>query len=167
MTDEDRVDALRKEWQRVRPDVDTAPVAVVARIGRAARFLDDEMDRFFQESGLTRVTWDILATLRRSGAPYRLSPTELYRAVMRSSGAMTRQLDNLEQKGWVVRTADPNDRRGVQVELTQAGLKLVDDLAERHVENERSLLAGLTTEEQDELAALLRKLLLQFEVAEP
>jgi DNA-binding MarR family transcriptional regulator len=136
---------------------------VVARIGRAARFLDDELDRFFQDAGLTRVTWDILATLRRSGAPYRLSPTDLYRAVMRSSGAMTRQLDNLEYKGLVVRAADPHDRRGVQVELTPAGLELVDDLALRHVENERALLAGLTTDEQEQLATLLRKLLLTFE----
>ena len=87
--------------------MDTTPVAVVARIGRAARFLDDGMDRFFQQEGLTRVTWDILATLRRSGPPFRLSPTALYRAVMRSSGAMTRQLDNLEQKGLVLRGPDP------------------------------------------------------------
>ncbi len=166
MTREDRVDVLREEWRRERPDLDTAPVAVVARIGRAARFLDDEMDRFFRDVGLTRVTWDILATLRRSGEPYRLSPTELYRAVMRSSGAMTRQLDILEDKGWVVRASDPNDRRGVQVELTTAGLDLVDGIAMRHIENERTLLAGLSIQEQDELAALLRKLLLTFETGQ-
>ncbi len=163
MTQADRVDILRSEWANVRPDVDTTPVAVVARIGRSARFLDEAMDHFFSAAGLTRVTWDILATLRRAGAPYRLSPTDLYRAVMRSSGAMTRQLDNLEQRGLVSRSADPDDRRGVQVALTPAGLDLVDSLAQRHMENERALLSALSPDEQDQLAALLRKLLLNFE----
>jgi DNA-binding MarR family transcriptional regulator len=167
MAQEDRVDQLRKEWASERPDLDTSPVAVVARVGRAARFLDNAMDAFFAESGLSRVTWDILATLRRSGSPYRLSPTALYRAVMRSSGAMTRQLDNLERAGWVMRIPDPDDRRGLLVELTPEGLDLVDDIAIGHVENERDLLAALDAGEQNQLAQLLKKLLLSFEQRVP
>lgn len=163
MTQADRVDKLREEWARERPDVDTTPVAVVARLGRAARFLDNRMDTFFARHGMSRASWDILATLRRAGAPYRLSPTELYRAVMRTSGAMTRRIDTLERAGWVTRSPDPADRRGIVVELTPAGLALVDELAQGHVENERRMLAALSAGEQDQLASLLRKLLLSFE----
>ncbi len=167
MSDTDRVDALRAEWARERPDIDTSPVAVVARIGRAARFLDAGMDGYFGQHGVSRPSWDILATLRRSGPPFRLSPTDLYRAVMRTSGAMTRRLDTLERAGWVTRTPDPADRRGIMVELTPEGLALVDTLAEGHVENERRLLASLSDDDQQTLAALLKKLLLAFEWDNP
>jgi len=167
MSDTDRVDALRAEWARERPDIDTSPVAVVARIGRAARFLDAGMDEYFGQHGISRPSWDILATLRRSGPPFRLSPTDLYRAVMRTSGAMTRRLDTLERAGWVTRTPDPADRRGIMVELTPEGLALVDTLAEGHVENERRLLASLSDDDQQTLAALLKKLLLAFEWDNP
>ncbi|MBA2470608.1 MAG: MarR family transcriptional regulator [Chloroflexia bacterium] len=163
MSDTDRVDALRAEWARERPDIDTSPVAVVARIGRAARFLDTGMDGYFGQHGISRPSWDILATLRRSGPPFRLSPTDLYRAVMRTSGAMTRRIDTLERAGWVTRGPDPADRRGIMVELTPEGLALVDAVAEGHVENERKLLASLSDDEQQTLAELLKKLLLAFE----
>jgi DNA-binding MarR family transcriptional regulator len=163
MTQEDRVDQLRREWAAVRPELDTSPVAVVARLGRAARMLDDRMDEFFQEFGLTRVTWDILAALRRQGEPYQLTPTALYRSVMRTSGTMTRQLDILEGRGLLGRHPDPDDRRGFQVRLTDEGLRLVDAIAERHLANERVMLAGLTEQEQESLAGLLRALLLSLE----
>ncbi len=163
MTKRDRVDELRAEWARERPDIDTSPVAVVARIGRAARFLDNGLDDYFAHHGISRPSWDILATLRRSGPPFRLSPTELYRAVMRTSGAMTRRIDTLERAGWVSRLPDPSDRRGIMVQLTPEGLALVDAVAEGHVENERRLLAPLSEDEQRILADLLKKLLLGFE----
>ena len=167
MTKQDRVDRLRAEWARERPDIDTSPVAVVARIGRAARYLDTGLDDYFAEHGISRPSWDILATLRRAGPPYRMSPTDLYRAVMRTSGAMTRRIDTLERAGWVARTPDPEDRRGIVVTLTAEGLALVDSLAVGHVENERLLLAALNDGEQQALADLLRKLLLAFELGEP
>ncbi len=163
MLKDDRVDELRAEWARERPDIDTSPVAVVARIGRAARFLDNGMDDYFAHHGISRPSWDILATLRRSGPPFRLSPTDLYRAVMRTSGAMTRRSDTLERGGWVMRMPDPADRRGIMVALTPEGLALVDTLAEGHVENERRLLAALSEDEQRTLADLLKKLLVAFE----
>lgn len=163
MPRKDRVDEIRAEWERARPDIDTSPVAVVARIGRAAKYLDSGMDAYFGNHGISRPSWDILATLRRSGPPFRLSPTELYQAVMRSSGAMTRRIDTLERAGWVAREPDPADRRGIIVKLTPEGLALVDALAQGHVENERRLLAPLDKTEQNILAELLRKLLLAFE----
>lgn len=165
--DKDRVDGIREQWARERPGLDTWPVAVVSRVGRAARYLDAGMEELFRRYGLNRASWDVLAALRREGSPFRLSPTELYRSVMRTSGAMTRRVDRLESAGLVARVADPEDRRGVLVELTPAGRALVDGLAEDHLENERELIGTLTLEEQRTLATLLKKLLLGFESEQP
>lgn len=167
MVDEDRVDEIRKQWNRVRPELDTWPVEVVIRVGRTARFFDVGMEELFKDYGITRASWDIVAALRRIGPPYRLSPTELYRAVMRTSGAMTRRIDTLEHQGLVVRMLDPTDRRGILVELTPKGRALVDDIAEAHMTNERALLDALNLDEQRDLAMLLKKLLLAFESKHP
>lgn len=163
----DRVDEIREQWARERPEVDTWPVEVVARMGRATQYLDMGMEALFKEYGLSRASWDVLAALRRVGPPFRLSPTVLYRSVLRSSGAMTRRIDHLEHGGWVARVADPEDRRGVLVELTPDGRALVDELAQAHLDNERSLISSLTLEEQRTLAALLKKLLVDFEREHP
>lgn len=163
----DHVDAVRTAWTRERPELDTAPVAVVARIGRTATYLDRGLDETFREFGLTRESFDVLATLRRSGPPYRLSPTDLYRASMRTSGAITNRLRRLERDGLVERRADPRDGRGQQVALTAAGRTLIDAAAPAHLENERRLLAPLSDTEQQTLAALLKKLLVAFERDEP
>ena len=163
----DRVDEIREQWARERPGLDTWPVEVVARAGRVARYLDAGMEVLFAERGLSRASWDVLAALRRVGPPFRLSPTQLYRSVMRTSGAMTRRIDRLERAGLVARVADPEDRRGILVELTPTGRALVDELAEDHLENERALIGSLTPEEQRTLAALLKKLLIRFESEQP
>lgn len=159
----DRVDAVRGQWARERPELDTSPVAVVARMGRATRYLDRGLEETFSAWGLTRESFDVLATLRRSGSPYRLSPTALYRASMRTSGAMTNRLHRLEGAGLVERHADPADGRGQLVGLTIRGRELADKVAPAHLDNERRLLAALTNEEQQALAGLLRKLLTAFE----
>lgn len=154
---------MREQWAATRPDLDTSPVAVVARVGRLARYLDHRLDSLFGEYGLRRESWDVLASLRRAGVPYRLSPTDLYRALMRSSGAMTNRLRRLEQAGLVRRVVDPGDGRGMLVELTEEGRELVDEVAAAHLDNERTLLAPLSAAEQETLVILLRKLLLSFE----
>jgi DNA-binding MarR family transcriptional regulator len=105
----------------------------------------------------------VLASLRRGGAPFRLSPTSLYVALMRSSGAMTHRLASLEAAGLIERVPDPDDGRSVLVELTPAGLALVDDVAPAHLANERRLLAALSADDQRQLIGLLRKLLRSFE----
>jgi DNA-binding MarR family transcriptional regulator len=159
----DHVDRVIAEWTRERPTLDLSAVAVVARLGRATRYLDEALDRLFGEHGLNRGSFDVLASLRRAGPPYRRSPTELYRALMRTSGAMTHRLGKLEADGLIRRVPDAEDGRSVLVELTARGRRLVDAIAPAHLENERRLLEPLSQAERIALADLLRKLLLAFE----
>lgn len=151
------------EWRREEPRLDASPVAVVARIGRAAALLDRGLNENFSRFGLNRTTWDALAALRRVGTPHRRSPTELYRSLMRTSGGMTHLVDRLERAGLVERVADPEDRRGLLVGLTRKGRALVARVGPSHLETERRMLGALTKQEQAELARLLRKLLIGLE----
>jgi DNA-binding MarR family transcriptional regulator len=151
------------EWRREEPGLDTSPVAVVARIGRAAVLLDRGLNENFGRFGLNRTSWDALAALRRVGPPYRRSPTELYRSLMRTSGGMTHLVDRLQQAGLVERVPDPDDRRGLLVGLTHEGRALVARVGPSHLETERQMLGALTKHEQAELARLLRKLLIGLE----
>jgi DNA-binding MarR family transcriptional regulator len=138
-------------------------VAIVARIGRIANLFDQSIEALMNESGLSRSSWDVLASLRRAGPPYELSPTELYQALMRSSGAMTNRLHRLEKAGLIERRPDPGDGRGRLVRLTPRGRRLVDRIAARRLENENRLLEGLNEGDRRELAALLRRLALSLE----
>src|SRR3984893_2454333 len=156
----DRADIAGEQWAGERPDLPSLPMAVLGRLADAAeRVTRDHMDPLFAESGLQRGEFDVLATPRRSGEPYMLSPTRLYEAAMISSGGMTNRLDRLERAGLVERRADPNDRRGKLIALTAAGRRVVDETITRHVANEEQLLSVLTTAEQEKLNALLRKLI--------
>jgi DNA-binding MarR family transcriptional regulator len=157
------VDHVREQWRQEWPGLDTSPVAVVARVGRLARYLDHGMDEVFARHGLRREAWDALASLRRAGPPYRLSPTQLYRGLMRTSSAVTNRLHRLESDGLVRRVPDPDDGRGMLVELTERGKALVDSIAPDHVANEQRMLAALTPAQQHQLAGLLRTLLVSFE----
>lgn len=159
----DHVDRVIAQWAAVRADVDTTPIGVIARLGRVTAFVDAGVNAKLRESGLTREGWDVLASLRREGPPYRLSPTQLYMSLMRSSGAMTHRLAALERGGLVERLPDPDDGRGILVALTGKGVRLVDRVAPEHVANERRLLAALTDDERSVLAGLLRKLLVAYE----
>jgi DNA-binding MarR family transcriptional regulator len=163
----DHVDRAIAQWAEVRPDLDLAPASVVQRLGRALAYIDAGVNQQLAEFGLTRASWDVLASLRRSGPPHRMSPTELYLSLMRSSGAMTHRLIRLERAGLVRRVPDPKDGRGMLVELTARGKRLVDQVAPEHLANEGALLAALNEDERAELAALLRKLLLEFERERP
>ena len=159
----DHVDGVLAEWRREAPRLDTSPVAVVARIGRAAALIDRGLNENLNRFGLNRTSWDALATLRRVGPPYRRSPTDLYRSLMRTSGGMTHLVDRLERDGLVERIADQDDRRGLLVGLTRRGRSLITRVGPSHLETERRLLEALTKREQAELARLLRKLLIGLE----
>lgn len=140
-------------------------MGVVGRISRAAQALRRPLEATFRRFGLNGGEFDVLATLRRSGAPYTLTPTALFTELMLSSGAMTNRLDRLEQAGLIQRRPDPADRRGTLVVLTPVGLTLIDAAVAEHVANERRLLTPLTADEQVQLAGLLRKLLPALEDA--
>ncbi len=142
-------------------------MAVVARLGRATAYLDAGVEARLADFGLSRSAWDVLASLRRQGPPYRLSPTDLYVGLMRSSGAMTHRLRGLERAGLVERVHDPSDARALLVQLTTKGVKLTDRIAPLHLENERELLSVLDQAEQRVLAELLRKLLHALESRQP
>jgi DNA-binding MarR family transcriptional regulator len=166
-SEEDHVDRVRAQWRAVRPELDTAPVAIVARIGRIAAYFDQSTDALMGERGLARSSWDVLASLRRAGPPYELSPTELYQALMRSSGAMTNRLHRLERAGLIERRPDPGDGRGRLVRLTAHGRRLVDEIAPVHLENEERLLAPLSDEDRGALEDLLRRLAHSLEETRP
>jgi DNA-binding MarR family transcriptional regulator len=163
----DHVDSVLAEWRKEAPRLDTSSVAVVARIGRAGALLDRGLNENFARFGLNRASWDALASLRRAGPPFRLSPTELYRSLMRTSGGMTHLVDRLEREGLVERVPDPDDRRGVLVSLTRRGRAVVERVGPSHLETQRRMLAALTKQEQAELARLLRKLLIELEERGP
>ena len=154
----DAVDAIIAMWARERPEIDVAPMGVIGRISRLSRLLDKELKDFFGGHGLEFWEFDVLATLRRSGAPYELSAGALLKTAMVTSGAITNRVDRMENKGLVQRLPDPEDRRGVRIRLTPAGLELIDDLLPKHVDNERRLLSALGADDRAALADLLRTL---------
>jgi DNA-binding MarR family transcriptional regulator len=156
----DRADTAIKQWARERPDLPSLPMAVLGRLCEAAeRVTRDHFDPLFAQAGLQSGEFDVLATLRRSGDPYMLSPTRLYEAAMISSGGMTARLDRLEHAGLIERRPDPNDRRGKLIALTEQGREVIDATITRHVANEQRILAPLTQAEQQKLDALLKKLI--------
>ena len=156
----DRAELAVEQWARERPDLRTLPMALFGRLNEAAeRVMREHMNPLFAKAGLQAGEFDVLATLRRAGPPYTLSPTQLYEAMMISSGGMTDRLDRLERAGLVVRRPDPKDRRGKLIVLTDPGKRLIDETIGRHVANEERLLLSLTHAEQETLDALLKKLI--------
>lgn len=156
----DRATRAIEQWQRERPDLDVSPMGVIGRLNEASSLIArDRLAPVFARFGLQSGEFDVLATLRRSGAPYALTPTELYEATMVTSGAMTARLDRLEKAGLIQRAPHPSDRRGVVVQLTEKGRELTDEALTAHVANEHEILAGLTREDREMLARLLEKLI--------
>jgi DNA-binding MarR family transcriptional regulator len=162
-TREDRVDLILRQWASERPDIDTSPMGVIGRIMRVDRHLDRELARAYKATGLDFGLFDVLATLRRSGAPFSLSPRDLNAWCMLTSGAMTARLDRLEEAGYIARRPDPDDRRGLLVELTPTGFALIDKLVIEHLANEERLLGVLSPEQRQSLGDLLRELLISLE----
>ncbi|MFF9980811.1 MarR family winged helix-turn-helix transcriptional regulator [Streptomyces erythrochromogenes] len=157
--DKDAVDAITDQWFAVRPELDTAPMALFGRIYRIARAMGDAMEERYQRFGISRGEFDVVATLRRSGDPYTLSPRQLSATLMLTTGGMTGRLDKLEKAGLLCRRPDPHDRRGLQVTITDRGLELIDEAVTAGLEVQRAALTGLTDEEVAQLTGLLRKLL--------
>jgi DNA-binding MarR family transcriptional regulator len=154
----DGVDEILEQWRRERPELDHSPIGIVGRISRLARELEDRLEPVYREHGLEPGWHDVLATLRRSGPPFRLRPTDLTNAMMLTSSGTTKRLDRLEAAGLIAREPDPGDRRGTLISLTDAGRARIDAVTEAHMANEARLLAALSPAEREQLADLLRKL---------
>lgn len=163
----DEVDRISDAWQRARPDLDVSPLQVLSRVSRLARHLDLARRQAFTRHGLETWEFDVLAALRRAGAPYSLSPGQLGVETLVTSGTMTNRIDRLESGGLVRREPDPNDRRGVGVVLTDTGRTVVDDAMSNLLQREHDLLAALSADERTQLAGLLRVLVRAFDEAAP
>ena len=159
----DAVDRIAEQWARERPDLDVGPMLVVGRLHRAADLLDQELRTVFARAGLGNGDFDVLASLRRAGAPYKLTPTELAGTTMVTSGAVTKRVDRLVKDGLVERSVSETDGRGRVIALTAKGKRVQEELHPQHLANEERLISALDADEQRQLAGLLSKLLLSLE----
>jgi DNA-binding MarR family transcriptional regulator len=153
----DHIDQVVAKWKRERPDYELAPVEIIGRAGRIMEYVDRSLEAKFEEFGLSRSGFDVLATLRRNGPPYKMTQRDLMRSLLRTSGSMSLRIDALERQGLVARTEDENDRRSMFVTLTARGSDLLERVIPEHLANEWTLLSGLSTAERTELTSLLRK----------
>jgi DNA-binding MarR family transcriptional regulator len=162
MTD-DYTDRLLTKWASARPDIGVDLLQVTARLARIGPLLARRQEAVFDRFGLSRGEVGMLSALRISGPPHRLSPTRLGQGLMLSSAGVTSRLDRLERRGFVVRLPDPDDRRGVIVELTDAGLEIVDAAVAANSISDRQLMERLDPKEIETLEGLLRKVLAGLE----
>lgn len=163
----DHVDEILGEWAVERPDLDVSAEGVVGRVLRLSRFFERALASTFHEFGINGGEFDVLATLRRCGAAAGLTASQLANKCMLSTAAMTNRLDRLEALKVVERRPDPRDRRVVRVALTSDGRTLINDAFTAHAENQDCAVTVLSSEERDLLAALLRRVLLTFEMEHP
>jgi len=164
---QDHVDEIVGQWRNERPDLDVAPLALYGRLFRVVHLSDEALARGLSQHGLQTGWFNLLAALRRAGAPCELNPTQLMRATLISSSGMTKRLDRMEAEGLIERRPDPDDRRGTRIRLTRRGKNVIDRALETHVANEARLLSTLTEDERRRLDGLLKSLLLSLERAQP
>jgi DNA-binding MarR family transcriptional regulator len=160
---EDAIDRIEAAWRRERPDVDVSSVGIVSRIWRISRHLEQARKERLAEHGTDRVTLDVLAMLRRSGPPFRMTAGELTHHSLISSGGVSQRLEKLERAGLVTRHIHGDDRRRIDVELTAAGVELIDSILADLMTHEAALLDGLDPSEQEDLRRILKRLLARFE----
>jgi len=157
VTEPDHVGRIMAQWAVQRPDLDVSPQGIIGRLHRLAAALTEELVAVYGEYGLGEGEFDVLATLRRSGAPYELTPSELGAQTMVSSGAVTKRVDRCVEQGWVTRRVSENDARGRVIALTDAGFDVIDRAFGAHMANEHRLVGHLDEMERARLAHLLEK----------
>jgi DNA-binding MarR family transcriptional regulator len=159
----DHVDTILRQWRKERGDLDVAPMAITGRVNRLSSLFLREMEKTWGKFGLYHAAFDVLATLRRLGPPFALSPGELVTSTMVTSGTMTHRIDQLEKAGWVTRTQKEQDKRSFEVALTPKGRALIDKAIEAHVKTLHRLTSGISQKELNTANGVLRKMLLNFE----
>lgn len=161
----DQVDEILAQWNRERPELDVGPMGLIGRLMRVSQHLNRELEKTFAAHGLNFASFDVLATLRRSGAPYALSPGDLSATMMITSGTMTNRVDQLEKAGLVERRLNPGDRRSFIVSLTDKGFATIDAAVTDHVATQTRLVGKLAPDDRAALNALLSTFLVGFERA--
>lgn len=156
--DVDSVDEIVSQWRRQWPDLEVSPLHVFGRLHRTYLRYQSSLAALFDQHGINMASFDVLAALRRSGPPYRMTSGQLAESSLVTTGGITLRVDRLEQAGLVVRERDPEDRRVVYAKLTDEGLRVLEAAAQAHFANEERMLAGMTAEQRAELATLLRVL---------
>lgn len=160
---EDHVDRLRRQWKTELPDLDTEPMAILGRARRLAILVSPSIEATFARHGIDRGEFDVISTLRRSGSPYKLTPTDIYGLLMISSGGLTHRLIRLEKAGLIRREPSPNDGRSMLVALTERGIDLAEEAFREDMASEQKFLQSLSAEEREALGGLLRKLITGIE----
>lgn len=163
----DRVARIQEQWRRERPDLDVSPQGLIGRLHRLGDLLRDEILTVYRRYDLGEGEFDVLAALRRQGAPFELTPGTLARHTMVTTGAMTKRLDRLEEAGLVERRLSDADGRGRVVRLTDPGRALIDEALTAHIHNEHRLIAALDPEQRTALEGLLQVWLAAFEAEDP
>lgn len=162
-TTNDAVARILQQWAEQRPDLDVTAMSILGRLARSHMLVQKQLNQVFAEFDLSCWEFDVLATLRRAGAPYRLSPTALFSSLMLSSGTMTRQLQQLETRGFIQRLSNPADARSMLVQLSETGLVLIEQAIAAHVGNQHRILEGLAEADWKQLDQSLSKLLSSLE----
>lgn len=155
--DRDPVDVIIEQWNTERPDVDVSAMAIIGRISRLDRIIQPRLNAVFATHDLESWEFDVLATLRRSGDPFRLSAGQLLDSMMITSGTMTNRIDRLEKRGFVQRIKDPDDGRIVLAALTKKGKETIDEALVDHAANEKSIVDSLASRDQLALTEILRR----------
>lgn len=159
----DHVDEIVRQWARELPDLDVSPMQVVGRLSRVTQQIERRLDENFSRHGLDSGSFDVLATLRRAGAPFTLSPKKLAASSMITSSAVAQRLNKLQERQLITRSRSGDDGRGTVVALTDHGKEVIDRALPAHAATEHNLLSGLSRDDVETLAELLRKLGNQLE----
>ncbi|SFR33586.1 DNA-binding transcriptional regulator, MarR family [Yoonia tamlensis] len=150
------IDEIKAQWASQRPDLDTEPMMLIGRLIRVSAQMSQQMAATFAQHGLSAASFDVLATLLRSGPPHALSPNQLLETMMVTSGTMTNRIDQLVKEGHVVRIKNPDDARSVLIQLTPKGASVIDAAVTDHVQTQRRLVAPFGASEQEKLNEILQ-----------
>ena len=161
--DKDLIENLVIDWKRERPELDASAMLIVGRILNLGKTLEKRMDKVLKDTEICYSDLDVLATLRRSGKPYELTPKELMQSVLITSGAMTALLDRLTKRDLIYRSVDEKDSRVKRAGLTKKGIKTIGVAIENRFKDASETISELNEREKEILSKLLKKMMLHFE----
>lgn len=166
-TPRDEVDAILDGWKTQRPDLDSSPLAVFSRVMRLSRHLDKFRRTAVAAHGLEQWEFEMLTMLRRVGEPYELQPSRFMNELLVPSGTLTHRINLMVERGWAERHQDKADRRVKYVRATQAGIEAADNAMADLLAQQAAMLETMPKEDREELASLLKVLLLGFNPTGP